>query len=240
MDISLMQTEIRSFYEKNADEARVKKYGRFFVEGYDSFGVDPILIEKQREEWLQKYHMILGLAGFLDLGDRLIASGKYEEGFLAYWFVKSFEKEFTPQTFDRLSCWLDHGVCNWALTDTCSMDIFGPFFVRRIVPINTVAGWCSSDVKWKRRAVPVSLIPVLKTDISLAEMLNLIAPLMGDKEKVVHQGLGWFLREAWKLHREEVEIFLLRYKDTCARLIIQYATEKMTPEEKARFKRVKV
>jgi hypothetical protein len=31
----------------------------------------------------------------------------------------------------------------------------------------------------------------------------------------------------------------LKWKDTCARLIIQYATEKMTKEEKLGFKKVK-
>jgi hypothetical protein len=54
---------------------------------------------------------------------------------------------------------------------------------------------------------------------------------------VVHQGLGWFLREAWKLKRKETEAFLLKWKDNAARLIFQYATEKMTATEKKRFKR---
>jgi 3-methyladenine DNA glycosylase AlkD len=231
--------EIRSFCERNADPDRVLKYSRFFVEGYDSFGIDPKLMEKQRAEWLKMYRAELGLAGFLELGDRLVATGKYEEGFLALWFVKSFEKEFSASTFDRLANWLDHGVNNWALADTCSGELFGRFIARKVVPVSAMADWRTSDVKWKRRALPVSLIPALKTDIPLGEMLELIAPLMGDEMKVVHQGLGWFLRDAWKKHREEVEAFLMQYKDTCARLIIQYATEKMTPEEKARFKRSK-
>jgi hypothetical protein len=34
-----------------------------------------------------------------------------------------------------------------------------------------------------------------------------------------------------------VEAFLLRYKDTCPRLIVQYATEKMASATKQRFKR---
>jgi 3-methyladenine DNA glycosylase AlkD len=63
--------------------------------------------------------------------------------------------------------------------------------------------------------------------------------MLGDSEKVVHQGLGWFLREAWKLDRPPVEAFLLKWKDICARLIIQYATEKMGKDEKLRFKREK-
>ncbi len=46
--------------------------------------------------------------------------------------------------------------------------------------------------------MPVTLIKALKLDYTIPELLAFIDPLMGDGEKVVHQGLGWFLREAWK------------------------------------------
>jgi 3-methyladenine DNA glycosylase AlkD len=62
---------------------------------------------------------------------------------------------------------------------------------------------------------------------------------MLDQERVVQQGLGWFLREAWKRRPEVVEAFLLEWKDSAPRLIFQYATEKMTPENKARFRKAK-
>jgi len=59
-----------------------------------------------------------------------------------------------------------------------------------------------------------------------------------DPAREVHQGVGWFLREAWKIQPIPVEEFLLKYKDTAPRLIFQYATEKMKPEEKERFKKM--
>ena len=62
---------------------------------------------------------------------------------------------------------------------------------------------------------------------------------MVDKDREVHQGVGWFLREAWKKNHEVTESFLLKWKDRAPRLIIQYATEKMTKEEKLRFRKEK-
>jgi hypothetical protein len=59
---------------------------------------------------------------------------------------------------------------------------------------------------------------------------------MHDDERVVHQGLGWFLREAWKRDAADVEPFLLRFKDSAPRLIFQYATERMAAADKARYK----
>jgi 3-methyladenine DNA glycosylase AlkD len=59
---------------------------------------------------------------------------------------------------------------------------------------------------------------------------------MSDEERVVQQGVGWFLREAWKKDRNAVEPFLAEWKDTAPRLIFQYATEKMSKTEKERFR----
>lgn len=90
-----------------------------------------------------------------------------------------------------------------------------------------------------RRSAAVSLIKPAQQGLQVKAILDFIAPLMNDTEKVVHQGVGWLLRETWKLHPQEVETFLLEWKDTCPRLIIQYATEKMTAEQKSRYKRLK-
>lgn len=57
------------------------------------------------------------------------------------------------------------------------------------------------------------MIKALKTDIPHAALLDFINPMMMDEEKVVHQGLGWFLREVWKKSPEQVESFLLKWKD---------------------------
>ena len=58
--------------------------------------------------------------------------------------------------------------------------------------------------------------------------------LRGGLEINCRAGKGLFL-----VNLVPVEEYLLKYKDTAARLIFQYATEKMTPEGKARFRREK-
>jgi len=239
MLIDQLQNEIRGFCEQNADQALVTKYQRYFVEGYDAFGVDGKLMEQQRAAWLAQYRAQLGLAGFLDLGDRLVATGKYEEASFALGFARAFEKEFAPHTLERLGNWLERGIGNWAHTDSFSLDLLALFITRRIVPLQAISTWRQSPSRWKRRSVPVSLIKTLKMDFDIVELLQFLAPLMNDPEKVVQQGLGWFLREAWKQYPAGVEAYLLEWKETCGRIVVQYATEKMTLEQKARFKRAK-
>jgi 3-methyladenine DNA glycosylase AlkD len=138
-----------------------------------------------------------------------------------------------------LGSWLEKGIVNWAHTDILSGKALSHFFINKIVEIESLKKWTESVSKWKRRAVPVTLIDVLNTDVPLKKLFHIIEPLMLDTEKFVQKGLGWFLREAWKIHPRETEDFLLKWKDTCGRIIIQYATEKMDKENKSRFRRAK-
>jgi hypothetical protein len=62
---------------------------------------------------------------------------------------------------------------------------------------------------------------------------------MLDKAREVHQGLGWFLREAWTKDKQKVEPFLIKWKDKSIRLIYQNSQERMTKEEKEKFRKEK-
>jgi 3-methyladenine DNA glycosylase AlkD len=231
--------EIRRFCEKNANPEIVKKYSRYFTEGYDAYGLDRKTYESQRDKWLELWEKDFTLDDFVLLGDKLIATGKYEEASFAIGFIYSLKDKFTVETFDKLGNWLENGIVNWAHTDVLSGEALSYFITKKIVDIESLKEWNYSVSKWKRRSVPVSLIDALKMDIPLERLFHIIEPLMLDSEKFVQKGLGWFLREAWKIHPEKTEDFLLKWKDTCGRTIIQYATEKMEKENRIRFRRAK-
>jgi 3-methyladenine DNA glycosylase AlkD len=236
--LTALLKEIRAFCAAHADEKQAKKYGRYFTEGYDPYGVPDTVMKPQREKWLAG-NPDLGLAGFLDLGDRLYASGKYEEGMMAVAFAARFLPEFTPTTFERVGKWLDAGVRNWAHSDVLCGNLLTPCLVNKVVGLDAMDEWRRAPSRWKRRAIPVTLIGLVKTGAGCRTLLDFVEPLMMDDERVVHQGLGWFLREAWKKEPKPTEQFLLRWKDKAARLIFQYATEKMTAAGKARFRAAK-
>ncbi len=231
--------EIRRFCGKNANPEIVKKYSRYFTEGYDAYGLDQKTFESQRDKWLELWKKDFTLNDFLLLGDKLISTGKYEEASFAISFMYSNTKELTAETFDKLGSWLEKGIINWAHTDVLSGKVLSYFFIHQIIELESLKEWNESESKWKRRAVPVMLIDVLDMDVPLKRLFHIIEPLMSDTEKFVQKGLGWFLREAWKVYPEETEDFLLKWKDTCGRIIIQYATEKMDKENRERFRRVK-
>src|SRR5271157_5218788 len=81
-------TEVREFCRAHADPAMVQKYARYFVEGYDAYGVDFRIPEydAQRKTWTQRLKEA-GPGAVFEAGDRLVKSGKYEEGFCAIRFA---------------------------------------------------------------------------------------------------------------------------------------------------------
>jgi hypothetical protein len=233
-----LHAEIIAFCKSHADEALVKKYSRYFKEGgYNAYGVSYQLLQEKVKEILARPGIDLD---FVMKTSRLLIPGvKYEEPGFALMMVKALKKQYTPGTFIEIGNWFNIGIRNWAHTDALCSEIISVFLLKKIVDYHEIGKWKLGSNKFQRRAVPVSLIKLIKETKVVEEYINFIEPLMMDPEREVHQGLGWFLREAWKIQPLPVEEFLLKYKETGPRLIFQYATEKMSAVQKERFRRSK-
>ena len=237
MKATELYEEIRSYCRANADEAVVKKYSRYFKEGYDAYGLTKEQLEEKVSSILSDKSINIKLV--LGTSRHLVKSGKYEETSFAIRLLNEFSEQFTDATFREIEKWFQIGIINWGHTDVICGMLISKFFERNIISLETLSNWRTAKNKYQRRAVPVSMIELLKSTNDYGQLFVFIEPLMLDDERMVHQGLGWFLREAWKLKRTETEKFLLKWKNDAARVIFQYATEKMTPEQKRRFKKDK-
>ena len=111
----------------------------------------------------------------------------------------------------------------------------------KVIGFNDLKTWIDSESEWKRRAVPVALVELdkLTKDLNPVEALELVEPLMLDDSEYVQKGIGTLLRGMWKKYPSQIEDFLLKWKDKCGRLIIQYATEKMDKEYRTKFRKIK-
>jgi len=237
MKATELYEEIRSYCRANANQAVVKKYSRYFKEGYDAYGLTREQLEGKVASLMGDKRVNMKLV--LSASRLLVKSGKYEETSFAILLLKGSSEQFTPETFEEIGKWFEIGIVNWGHTDVICGLLISQFFKKNIISLDTLSDWRTAANKYQRRAVPVAMIELLKSTKDYAPLFAFIEPLMTDEQRVVHQGLGWFLREAWKLKRKETEAFLLKWKDEAPRLIFQYATEKMTAKEKERFRKDK-
>lgn len=231
-------SEIRTYCEKHANKATEAKYARYFTEGYDAYGLGKDKFE-QWTQWFEDWKKEMTFEDYMLLGNKLISTGKYEEASFAIVFNAKFVDQYQKQHFNHFGRWLEKDIRNWAHTDILCGMILSHFLNKKIVTPQDFSQWTKSPSKWKRRAVPVTFIEILKKDAPIDNLLEIIEPLMPDPEKFIQKGLGWFLREAWKIHSEKIEDYLMKWKDTCGRTIIQYATEKMDKGYRKKFARSK-
>jgi 3-methyladenine DNA glycosylase AlkD len=230
--------EIMAYCQANSDEALIKKYSRYFKDGvYDAYGLSMELINSKIKDITGRKEIDFQI--LRDTSKLLVKSQKYEGPSFAMLFYKSYTKQFDRSTFSDLTMWFETGITNWAHSDSVCGELMFPLLKKNIISYTDLKPWITAENKYQRRAVPVSLIKTLKSTLDHTPYLRMIEPLMTDPEREVHQGVGWFLRVAWKLKKEPIEDFLLKWKDSSPRLIFQYACEKMSVEEKTRFKRTK-
>ncbi|MFW6370800.1 MAG: DNA alkylation repair protein, partial [Bacteroidota bacterium] len=206
-------------------------------DGYDGYSIETKIFESQQNKWLDSWKNEMIISEYLDLGDLLISTGKFEEASYAIGFIASKKDEFSTKTFDRIGKWLENGIQNWANTDVLCMLVLPEFIYNKIIEPKDFINWTISESKWKRRAVPVTFYEMIKKGHSPEPVFSVIEKLMEDKEEDVQKGLGTLLREIWKKQPETAESFLLKWKDKCGRKIIHYATEKMDKDSKAKFKK---
>ncbi|MHC1703052.1 MAG: DNA alkylation repair protein [Tenuifilaceae bacterium] len=229
--------EIQQYCKANANDALVKKYSRYFKEGYDAYGLTLEQMNHKVDELVKERN--IDFETIIKTSHLLIPSAKYEEVSFAILLFKEFKKQFTPEIFLEIEKWFEEGIHNWAHTDSICGDLISVFLEKKIITFPVMDKWRDSGNKFQRRAVPVALIKMLKYSNEYEPLFNFIEPLMMDQDREVHQGLGWFLREAWKKNPEPTEMYMMQWKDTAPRLIFQYATERMKPEQKQHFKRAK-
>ena len=233
--------EIQDYCRAHADPVKAKKWARYFKEGYDPWGIidrDHEFYTTRQADWLERYRG-LGIKGFLQAGEMLFASGKYEEGAMAIRFLAAHRDDLDAKSVAGLTAWFAAGVANWAHTDVLCGEVLSPLLVAGAIGMNDLAPWRDSPHRFQRRASVVAMLGLVKKGAGTKKLVDYARPLMLDPERVVQQGVGWFLREVWKKDPAPVEALLLKFKDTAPRLIYQYATEKMKPAEKARFKAAK-
>jgi len=234
--IELVQ-DIRSYCITNADAERVQKNQRFFKEEFIGYGLTAPMVYSKVKELLKTGGF--SLSTVVEAMPKLMGSRKFEEISLGLLLMDGLWKQFTPGTFQIISEWFGFSITNWAHADTLGMFILPKFLDKKIIEMKDFEPWLNSPYKFKRRCVPVTLIKHIKKTKEVMPSILFVERLMADPEREVHQGMGWFLREAWKISPPEVEPFLQKYKETAPRLIFQYACEKMTQENKLRFRKTK-
>jgi len=237
--IQKIERDMRRFLKANADQAVIKKYAKYFTEGYDPYGVAGEKLHPKIDEWFHICEEKLSQKELLSLCNHLLSSGKYEEASIAIGFMVRLRDKYNKSLFNTVGKWFEKYIANWAHCDGACGSIVYAFLADKVVEFKDLLAWTQSPFRWKRRAAAVTMVQDFYKGgtANVTRAIQVARKLILDPEKVVQQGTGWLLREAWKKSPKKVEDFLLKWKDQTPRLIIQYATEKIDRAKRKKFRR---
>jgi 3-methyladenine DNA glycosylase AlkD len=230
---------MQAYFKKNADPKIVEKYSRFFREGYDPYGVDPHKLAPQVEEWYEQLEPEFKKSDFKKLFVKLMEAGREECFSVVIIFLRSMEKYYSPALFKNIKTWVGKYFTNWAQVDSlCARTISG-MILNDVVSYDDLLEWHTHKSKWVRRCVPVGTVYGFYKQKDIKPVKKVAEALINDPVREVGQGVGWMLRDTWKVYPNQIEKLLLKHVKTGNRTAYQYACEKMDKEYRKKFRRPK-
>lgn len=235
MDCTHLQSEVAEFCRAHADPAERSKYARFFPDEPRAWGVPGADLLSFEHRYLAEHADELAPLDCLELGQKLLVSGQFEEAEIALALARHVLHTLGRAELPLLAAWLDSGINNWASCDELAREVLGVMLARGAVVYSDLLGWRSAASCWRRRALPVSLVALCKRGDAVEPLLNFIQPMLFDSDPLVQQGLGQLLRECWKKEPQTVERLLARSGENAARLLAEAANGKLDNHGKPRL-----
>lgn len=241
INVPAVQQAIVGRLRELADPGVARTAQKFFPEKVVCFGIRAADLRALSREILDQVKPFWSINQAMELAEGLLARPELEARSCGLLILSRFHSELNQARLDRIRTWLRKGhLDNWALIDTLSLEVLGPFFLRNPGQLKILETWAEDRNVYVRRAALVTLIKLAKVQQNLGLVFKLVrSAVPAEKaEDLVAKAAGWLLREAGKTDRPSLEKFLLRYGKKLPRITVRYALEKFGPGRKAYFMKI--
>jgi 3-methyladenine DNA glycosylase AlkD len=219
-------SEIRADLTANSDEKTLNSSRRYFKEPVILHGVKFSLVNNMAAGYFRRIKH-LDKQEIFALCEELLQSDYSEEAAIAFTWAYRLHKQYTPDDFSRFEDWLEKYVNTWAKCDEFCNHTIGAFIEQYPEHIRYLKQWAASDNRWVRRGAAVTLVLPARRGKFLEEVFDIADILLHDEDDLVRKGYGWMLKEASRLHRNEVLEYVVRNRATMPRVALRYAIELM-------------
>jgi 3-methyladenine DNA glycosylase AlkD len=161
-----------------------------------------------------------------------------EPMYLPLFYYRRHLNDLDKKAWKTLKAWVNR-VENWEHADAlCALySVLLERFPKLIEP--TLRTWNKSKNPWKMRCSIVSTIYYASKNRKappLKLVFELATPLIKHKDPYIQKGVGWQLREAYKLDPKRTLAFINKHLLDLPATAFSYATERVPKDEKAKMK----
>lgn len=155
-----------------------------------------------------------------------------------YFIEKNWLKLDAVEVWTTVRSWVEK-IDNWAHSDGLS-DIYAHLMEKMPEEIyGQYQQWNKSENPWERRQSLVGMLlysKKRKTLLPATKLLDMVEPLIADKDYFVQKGLGWALREIGNVYPDETIAFLSKNCTILHPVAFATSVEKISPELKTLLK----
>ncbi len=211
---------------RQSDASKKAGFEQFFKDPVKFYGVKTGTVRDIARRYWQQIKKLSKETIFTTC-EALYKSGICEESFVVSYWLPHISKDFASKDIHVFHRWIQTYINNWASCDGFANHTVGDLIAMYPEHIQTLKKWTDSSNRWVRRASAVSLIFIARKGKHLADIFAIADRLLKDKDDMVQKGYGWMLKEASRMHQQEVFTYVMKYKKDMPRTALRYAIELM-------------
>jgi len=219
--------------EKLKDPKRNVQESRFFKTGKGEYGEGDIFwgvsVPEVRKLARKYFHLsfselqdllnskvhCLRQTALIILNNRYQKSNDKEKKFIADFYLKNTKN-----------------INNWDLVDISAPNILGEWLLGKSKKI--LYKLAKSKNLWERRIAILATYGFIRKN-QFKETLKIAEILLRDEHDLIHKAVGWMLREVGKKDLQTEKKFLNKHCQKMPRVMLRYAIEKFTAQERERY-----
>ncbi|NVM37724.1 MAG: DNA alkylation repair protein [Candidatus Lokiarchaeota archaeon] len=170
----------------------------------------------------------------------LVSSNIHEEKFAGIFFLNHFKSNFNQATLDMFEDQFSKHCDTWAFCDSSCIRVIGPFLGKKNnqkLAKNTIEKWSNSENLWVRRASLVILLKIVmvKKEFNADYVFDFVEKMLKYPEDYIQKGIGWLLKTCSNYNPDSIFNYLIKNKMRLSRLILRFASEKLSKEKRVQI-----
>ena len=241
-NIERVVKDIKNLLKERAPTLTEEQKSRMFkiinpdISNYEMYGIKTSEIENIVKTVFNLYEC--NYANAVEIFKVLIRSNNEDEKFAAFFFLNRFKKFFNEDTIKLFQKEYSKYCNTWSVCDSTCTRVIGPFLGKKgneELAIKAIDEWSNSNVMWIKRASMVILLKLvmMRKDFNNSYVFNLVDKMLEfSVQNYIEKGIGWLLKTCSKYNPDLIYNYLMENKDKLTRLILRYASEKLSKEKR--------
>ena len=235
--------EISSLLLKNIPQLSEDQKDRMYkilnpdISDYIIYGIRMPVIEKIVKTVHEKFDCSFDDA--IEVFRKFTRTNVEEQKFAGFFFLNRFKKYFDEKIINIIREEYAKNCHTWSHCDSTGVRLLGPYLGKKgneTLAVKTINEWSESNNLWIKRASMVILLKItmMRKDFDEDYVFELVEKMLRYSEaNYIEKGIGWLLKTCSKYKPEVIIDYLSKNKKNLSRLILRYASEKLSKEKRA-------